>query len=249
MKKSMIPIIAVVALAGLSALAQGGGGGGGGGGRGGRGGGAAGGGGGGPGGGGGGGGRGAGGPGGGGAAMAGGIRQAMGPGGAGAMMGGMMGGMQANWIEIRIMQADFMEKAGITQDQAEKLKAALKELDDAAQKINEEIRTLSNQQADLMLKVLSEAGANADELTQLTEKIGKLRTDQALLVNKRLFLIRDNLTAEQRKKVGELLQEERTNRMNRMQNRGQGGGGGGAPGAGGNANARQGAAPAAPQGW
>jgi chromosome segregation ATPase len=162
----------------------------------------------------------------------------------------MMGG---NWVEARIMAPEFMEKAGITQDQAEKLKAALKELDDAAQKINEEIMALSRQQADLMLKVLSEAGANADELTQLTEKIGGLRTEQAKLVNKRLFLIRDNLSAEQRKKVGDLLQEERTNRMNQMQQRQQqrqqGGGQGGGAAGGGGGNANNAPRPAAPQGW
>ena len=236
MKKSVFPIIAVIALAGLSVLAQQNNGGGrgqgrgaGGGGRGAAGG---------PGGPGGG----AGGPGGG---AGGGMRQMMGAGGgAGAMAGGMMGG---NWLEGRIMQADFMEKAGITQENVDKLKAALKELDDAAQKINEEIRTLSLQQAELMRKVLTDADAKPDDLMALTEKIGGLRTEQAKLLNKRLLVIRDNLTPEQRKKVGDLLQEEQQQRQQRMQQRQQGGGAG-APGGGARNNANP-PAPAAPQGW
>jgi len=174
------------------------------------------------------------------------MRQMMGAGGgAGAMAGGMMGG---NWLEGRIMQADFMEKAGITQENVDKLKAALKELDDAAQKINEEIRTLSLQQAELMRKVLTDADAKPDDLMALTEKLGGLRTEQAKLVTKRLIVIRDNLTPEQRKKVGDLLQEEQQQRMQQRQQRQQGGGAaGGAPGGGRN-NANP-PAPAAPQGW
>ena len=228
MKKSVFPIIAVIALAGLSVLAQQNNGGGGrGGNRGGnRPGGAAGG----PGGPGGG-------PGGPGGAA---FNRAGGPGGM--MGGGMMGGgmMGGNWLEGRIMQPEFMEKVGLTQDGVDKLKAALKELDDAAQKINEEIMTLSRQQAELMQKVLVEADAKPDELIALAEKIGGLRTEQAKLATKRLIVIRDSLTAEQRKKIGDLLKEEQQQRQQRMQQRQQQGGGG--------APAPAAAAPA-PQGW
>jgi len=162
-------------------------------------------------------------------------------GGGQAMAGGMMGG---NWLEGRIMQADFMEKVGISQEGVDKLKAALKELDDAAQKINEEIRTLATQQAEMMRKVLTETDANPDDLMTLTEKLGVLRTEQAKLVTKRILVIRDNLTAEQRKKVGDLLQEEQQQRQQQRQQRQQNAGGG--AGGGNNANAPR---PAAPQGW
>jgi len=217
MKKSVFPIIAVIALAGLTVLAQNNNNAGPGrqGRQGGRGGAAGG---------------GPGGPGGG--AGGGAFNRAGGPGGM--MGGGMMGG---NWLEGRIMQADFMEKVGLTQENVDKLKAALKELDDAMQKINTEIRTLSTQQAELMQKVLVDADAKTDDLMALTEKIGGLRTEQAKLTTKRLLVIRDNLTAEQRKKIGEQLQADQQQRQQRMQQRQQGGGNGNPP------------PPAAPQGW
>ena len=219
MKKTVFPMIAIIALAGLTVLAQqnngGRGGGRGAGGGGGRG--------------------AAGGPGGGAGGPGGGAfnRQMMGPG----------GGMMGNWMEGRIMQPDFMQKVGITQEQVDKLKAALKDLDDASQKINEEIMTLSRQQGELARKVLVETGANPEELMQLVEKIGKLRTDQAKLMTQRIIIIRDNLTPEQRTKIGTVLQEEQQTRQQRMQQRQQNAGGGGG---GGDANAPR---PAAPQGW
>jgi len=157
----------------------------------------------------------------------------------GGAAGGMMGGMIGGGLERIIMQPAFLEQAGISQEQVDKLKAALKELDDAAAKINEEITTLSRQQADLMRKVLVETDAKPDELMALTEKIGGLRTEQAKLVNKRILVIRDNLTAEQRKKIGDALQDQQQRMQQRRQNAG-----GGAPGA------APAPAPApAPQGW
>ena len=213
MKKSVFPMIAIIVLAGLTVFAQQNNAGGGRGGRGG-------------------GGRGAAGAPGGGAGGPGGgafNRQALPPG------GGMMGG---NWMEGRIMQPDFMQKVGISQEQVDKLKAALKDLDDASQKINEEIMTLSRQQGELARKVLIETGSNPEELMQLVEKIGKLRTDQAKLMTKRIIIIRDNLTPEQRTKIGTVLQEEQQARQQRRQ---QNPGGGGAE-----ANAPR---PVAPQGW
>ena len=223
MKKSMFPMIAVIALAGLTVLAQqnnggrGGGRGPGGGGRGGA----------------------AGGPGGG---AGGGAfnRPMMGPGGE--MGAGMMGG---NWMEGRIMQPDFMEKVGISQEQVDKLKEALKELDASSQKINEEIMTLSRQQGELARKVLIETGASPEELMQLVEKIGKLRTDQAKLRTQRIIVIRDKFTPEQRTKIGTVLQEEQQQaRQQRMQQRQQNAGGAGAGG-----DAPPPPRPAAPQGW
>jgi len=115
---------------------------------------------------------------------------------------------RGNWVAKRVMSKEFMEKVGIQGEQATKIKAALDSLDKQSSKIDEEIEQAATQQAEIAKKVLSEPGANVDEIMKIIERIGTCRTEQAKLATRRLVVIRDNLTAEQREKASAILNEE-----------------------------------------
>lgn len=115
---------------------------------------------------------------------------------------------RGNWVNKRLMNQEFLNKIGVTGEQAAKLKAKTDELEKESQKVEEEITQTAMEQAELAKKVLAEPGADTDEIMALVEKIGKLRTEQAKLATRRLIVMRDNLTAEQRQKAAALLAEE-----------------------------------------
>lgn len=115
---------------------------------------------------------------------------------------------RGNWINKRMMNQEFLDKIGVTGEQAAKLKAKTDELEKESQKVEEEITKAAMEQAELAKKVLAEPGADTTEIMALVEKIGKLRTEQAKLATRRLIVMRDNLTAEQRQKASALLAEE-----------------------------------------
>lgn len=115
---------------------------------------------------------------------------------------------RGNWIGKRIMTPEFLEKIGVTGEQAAKLKAKSDEIDKQAQQVEEAITKTAMEQAEIAKKVLSEPGASTDDMMALIEKIGKLRTEQAKLATQRLIIMRDNLTPEQRQKASEALSEE-----------------------------------------
>lgn len=114
-----------------------------------------------------------------------------------------------NWISKRVMSKEFMEKSGIQGDQAKKLKVDFDILDAQSAKLNDEIKQAAARQGEIAKKVLSESGANVDELMKIIEQIGKCRTEQAKIATRRLVAIRDNLTPEQREKASALLNEEK----------------------------------------
>lgn len=115
---------------------------------------------------------------------------------------------RGNWIGRRVMTPEFMEKVGIKGEQAAKLKAELDVLDRQTAKLDAEITQAALEQAELAKKVLSEPGANTDGLMKMVERIGNCRTEQAKLATRRLVVMRDNLTAEQREKASAMLNEE-----------------------------------------
>jgi len=128
---------------------------------------------------------------------------------------------RGNWVARRVVSKEFMDKVGIQGDQAKKIKADLDAIDKQSSKLNEEIAKAAAQQAEIAKKVLSEPGANVDEIMKIIERIGALRTEQAKLATRRLVVIRDNLTAEQREKASAILDEEQKKmREERMRNGG-----------------------------
>jgi len=118
------------------------------------------------------------------------------------------GGMVGGWIERRLLSKEFMAQAGISPEQAEKMKSALSELEKKNGALELEITAQARQQIELIKKTLLTPEGNADELMALVETIGKLRTEQAKVMTQRIVTIREHLTADQRKKIMALLAED-----------------------------------------
>ncbi len=148
---------------------------------------------------------------------------------------------RGNWIGRRVLSQEFMDKVGIKGEQAAQLKRELEAIDKLSQALDEEIGKAALEQAEIAKKVLSEAGANTDEMMQIIERIGKSRTEQAKLATKRLIVIRDTLTATQREKASAILNEEQKKWHDERDAREKNG----PP----NRPAAQPDRPAAPQGW
>ena len=120
---------------------------------------------------------------------------------------------RGNWVGKRVLTKEFMEKVGIQSEQAEKIKTELAALEAKSQKLEETINQEALKQAELAKKVLDEPGASIDEIMRIIERIGQYRTEQAKLAMQLMLVIRDNLTADQRKKASELLSSEGKRRM------------------------------------
>lgn len=120
---------------------------------------------------------------------------------------------RGNWVGKRVLTKEFMEKVGIQGEQAEKIKTELSALEAKSLKLEESINQEALKQAELAKKVLDEPGASVDEIMRIIERIGQHRTEQAKLAMRLMLVIRDNLTADQRKKASELLAFEGKRRI------------------------------------
>jgi Spy/CpxP family protein refolding chaperone len=112
------------------------------------------------------------------------------------------------WLERKITNPEYMQKIGISDEQAKKLKISWKQFEEQNQKMEGEIHTLARQQAELAKKIFSLPGSDTKELMALVEKIGMLRIEQAKQAIQRVILVRDQLTPEQRTKLNVLLEED-----------------------------------------
>jgi hypothetical protein len=115
-------------------------------------------------------------------------------------MGGE-GGDQGMMIMRMLANPKVLEEAGISTAQADKLKAALKEVEEKMIDLDASIKKASLTQAEQMSKLLADAQSSPKELMATVEKIGDLRTEQAKLQIQRLVAIRENLTPDQIAKV------------------------------------------------
>lgn len=122
--------------------------------------------------------------------------------------GGSSHGNSGFWLERKVTNPEYMQKVGVTDEQAKKLKVAWKKIEEQSQKVEEDIHLLAREQAELAKKVLSAEGSDTKELMAQIEKIGKLRIEQAKLAMQRVILIRDHLTPEQRTKLNAMLEED-----------------------------------------
>ncbi|HPO38873.1 MAG TPA: hypothetical protein PL176_12765 [Kiritimatiellia bacterium] len=118
-----------------------------------------------------------------------------------------------NWVGKQIMNPEFMEKVGIQDEQAQKLKTEMDKIDTRLKMLDDTINTAALQQAEIAKKVLAEPGTSAEEIMKLIEHIGAMRTEQAKLSTQILVVIRDSLTEEQRKKAHELITAEGQRRL------------------------------------
>jgi Spy/CpxP family protein refolding chaperone len=122
--------------------------------------------------------------------------------------GGSSHGNAGFWLERKVTNPEYMQKVGITDEQAKNLRAAWKKIEEQSQKVEEEIHLLAREQAELAKKVLAAEGSDTKELMAQIEKIGKLRIEQAKLAMQRVILIRDHLTPAQRTKLNTMLEED-----------------------------------------
>lgn len=118
-----------------------------------------------------------------------------------------------NWVGKHIMSKAFTEQAGISDEQAKKIKEEMGVIDAQLKALDETINQAAIQQAEIAKKVLSEPGAKVDEVMKMIDHIGQLRTEQAKLATQILVVIRDNLTDEQRKAAQELITAEAQKRF------------------------------------
>jgi Spy/CpxP family protein refolding chaperone len=117
-------------------------------------------------------------------------------------------GSSGFWLERKVTNPEFMKQVGITDEQATKLREAWKLIEDESTKLEEEIHQLARQQAEHLKKALSEEGSDTSAVMDVVEKIGKIRIEQAKLAMKRVILIRDHLTPEQRKLLGKTIEDD-----------------------------------------
>jgi hypothetical protein len=113
--------------------------------------------------------------------------------------GGMIGaGMDQGAMIMRMLTLPkILAEADISTEQADKLQAALKEVENKMIDLDAEIKKASLSQAEQMSKLLADTQSSPKELMATVEQIGGLRTDQAKLQIQRLVVIRENLTPDQ----------------------------------------------------
>jgi hypothetical protein len=115
-----------------------------------------------------------------------------------------------------ILTEKSIEEAQITPEQVQKLRNEFDMIDRQMTDIGMQIGEASKNQAEIAVRILTTPGGNADEMFKMTERIGRLRTEQAKLSVKVLLVIRDTLRPEQCAKVVDMMREEREKMHKRM---------------------------------
>lgn len=125
-----------------------------------------------------------------------------------------------NWVGRQVVTPEFMEQTGISAEQSAKLKEIMLQREQEQKKLQEEINALALQQAQLARGLLSRPNIEVDELMDLIDKIGGLRTEQAKVNTRILIDIHEVLNSEQRQKASLIIaQEGRKRRLERQQRR------------------------------
>lgn len=132
----------------------------------------------------------------------------IGPRGHGSSSNTLVRGSSGFWLERKVTNPEFMKKVGITEEQSLKLHEAWKLIEAESSKLEKEISQLARQQAEHLKIALAEDSADTSAILEVIEKIGKLRIEQAKLAMKRVILLRDHLTPEQRKMLGKTIEED-----------------------------------------
>ncbi len=118
------------------------------------------------------------------------------------------GGLGSNFIERYVLSPEFRAEHHVTDAQAAKIKAELDALEKEVFRLEAEVAGLARQQADMVRRLMDDSAVSEEGLFILIEKIGKDRMAQAKIAMKRLVVIRNNLTSEQRKHAMNKLVEE-----------------------------------------
>ncbi len=108
-----------------------------------------------------------------------------------------------------ILSERCVREARISPEQVKKLRKEFALIDSRMQEFGRKIGENARKQAEIAVNVLTVPGSDPIEMIQLTEEIGRLRTEQAKLSVQVLIVIRDNLEAQQCAKVVEIMREER----------------------------------------
>ena len=150
--------------------------------------------------------------------------------GFGGMMGGfggMMGGMNFDQNEMMvrmITSAGVLEDLGLEPALREKIQFGLREIDNEQVEIQAGIQRLQQQEADLMLALLTNREDDGTELKALIDQIALNRAEISKLPVKSLIFLRDQLTDDQLAKLIEIYkerQEQMRQRQEQFNNRGR----------------------------
>jgi len=118
------------------------------------------------------------------------------------------GGFGSNFIERYVLSPEFRAEHRVTDAQAKKIKTELDALEKEVIRLETEVAGLARQQADAVRRLMDAPAVSEKELFTLIEKICNDRMAQAKIAMKRLVVIRNNLTPEQRKHAMNKLVEE-----------------------------------------
>jgi uncharacterized coiled-coil DUF342 family protein len=115
-----------------------------------------------------------------------------------------------------ILSEKCIKTAEITPEQVERLKKEFAVLDQKMIEISKQIEEVSKKQAEVSVKVLTTPGDDGQEMMNMTDAIGRLRTEQAKLSVNVLMVIRDNLEPAQCASVVKQMKEQRDQMRSRQ---------------------------------
>ena len=117
----------------------------------------------------------------------------------------MMAGM---WVPRMLSNKENLEKIGVTDEaKCAKIVESLTSLKEEGEKLEQKIRDISREQAQLMRGLLKDKAADPQAVMEKIDEVAKLRAEQGRLSVKSILVLRDNLTPEQLEKASALIHE------------------------------------------
>jgi len=111
-------------------------------------------------------------------------------------------------LDRLLSNTNLAAEIGLDEETIAKLREETHALKDRQVELTVQIQKLSLKQADLMPKLMSAPDANADEIMNTIDAIGKLRTEQAKLMVQNLITVRKYLTPAQISKAREKIRAQ-----------------------------------------
>lgn len=129
------------------------------------------------------------------------------------------------WVPRMLSSKANLEKIGVTDEALRtKLLGELKPLKEQGDQLEQKVREISREQAQLMRGLLNDKGSDPKAVMDKIDEVAKLRAEQGRLSVKAMLVLRDNLSPEQLAKAREYILE-RGRERGRMRRGGMGPGG------------------------
>jgi len=124
------------------------------------------------------------------------------------MPGPMMHGPTGAWVPRMLTSNMVLDRIGVTNEaQRTKLLAEIKPLKEQGDVLEQKIRDISREQAQLMRVLFQEKGSDPKAVLDKLDEVAKLRAEQGGLSVKAIIVLRDNLSPEQLTKAREFILE------------------------------------------